>query len=276
MVLIGGVMLARTSGLLAPARAFAAAAQSAEPAAMLATAADQLEAVTAKGGSGYTFESVQRSTMHAQAGGPQIEIPDPTDPHKSLGFADTYELGALIERGAVTPAGFSMEMRTGPAPGKPADWTAPYQFGAIVKAGKTYRDDGAGWYPTSSPPGIGLDPATAALLPTLMRNATDVADAPATVVNGSSLATVSGTSKVADIPGVVAVDGAGFTELVSPLDFAFDDQGRLVQLHALARNTNLKEYDLLVDVVITFAYPNAAPDLPDPVPARSANADVPS
>lgn len=274
MVLIGGVMLARASGLIAPDHALAAAAQSAEPAAMLATAADQLEAVTAKGGSGYTFEIVQRSTMHAQAGGPQIEIPDPADPHKSLGFADTYELGALIERGAVTPAGFSMEMRTGPAPGKPADWTAPYQFGAIVNAGKTYRDDGAGWYPTSSPPGIGLDPATAALLPSLLRNATGVADAGTTDVNGTILAAVSGSSKVADIPGIVAVDGAGFTELVAPLDFAFDDLGRLVQLHSLARNTNLKEYDLLVDTVITFAYPTAAPDLPDPSPARPASAGV--
>lgn len=242
----------------------------------MTAAATVFEQRTAVGGAGYTFEIVQRSTMHAKSGGPQIEIPDPVDPHKSLGFADTYELGALIERGAVTAAGFSMEMRTGPAAGKPADWTAPYQFGALLKGGKTYRDDGAGWYRTDSPPGIGLDPATAALLPTLLRNATDVADANPTDVNGSSLATVSGASKVPDIPGIVAVDGAGFTELIAPLEFAFDEQGRLAQLHALARNANLKEYDLLVDTVITFAYPTTAPDLPDPSPVRPANADVQS
>ncbi|MBA2721227.1 MAG: hypothetical protein H0U52_18590 [Chloroflexi bacterium] len=244
------------------------------PALALTAAAAQLEQKTAKGAPGYTFEIVQRSTIHARPGGPQIEIPDPIDRNKSLGFADTYEVGALIERGAVTPDGFTMEMRTGPAPGKPADWTAPYQFGVISTAGKTFRDDGAGWYLTDSPPGIGLDPATAALLPGLLRNATGVANDGFTKVGEVLLPKVTGSAKVADIPGVVAADGAPFTELVAPLDFAFDDQGRLAQVHVLARNTNLDVYDLLIDTTITFAYPDQAAPLPEPVPARPASADV--
>lgn len=64
-------------------------------------AATILEAALAKGGAGVTFEIVQRSTMHAKDGGPKIEIPDPIDRHKTLGLADEYPLGSLIERGAI-------------------------------------------------------------------------------------------------------------------------------------------------------------------------------
>lgn len=246
----------------------------ASPSLAMTGAAAILDQKTAKGGPGYTFEIVQRSTINARAGGPQIEIPDPIDRHKSLGFADTYEVGSLIERGAVTPDGFTMEMRTGPAPGKPADWTAPYQFGVISTAGKTFRDDGSGWYETDDPPGVGLDPRTAALLPRLLRNATELANDGFTQVGDLLLPKVTGSATVADIPGVIAADGAPFTELVAPLDFAFDAEGRLAQVHVLARNTNLDVYDLLVDTTISFAYPDQAAPLPEPVPARPASADV--
>jgi hypothetical protein len=240
----------------------------------MTSAATLLETAVAKDGPGYTFEILQRSTMHAKAGGPQIEIPDPTDPHKSDGFADTYELGALIERGAVTSDGFTMEMRTGPAVGRPVDWTAPYQFGVTTVGGKVFRNDGAGWYPTDDPPGIGLDPKTAARLPSLLRDASGVANAGFSVVGDVQLPTITGSAKVADIPGIVAVDGASFTQLVAPVEFTFDAQGRLAQLHSLARNANLTDYDLLVDTVITFSYPAAATPLPDASPARPASADV--
>src|SRR5204863_290981 len=135
-------------------------------------------------------------------------------------------------------------------------------------------NDAAGWYATDNPPGVGLDPRTAALLPALLRKATGVADAGTTPVNGATLPAVTGSAKVADIPGVIASDGAGFTELVAPLEFAFDDQGRLAQVHVLARNTNLDVYDLLIDTTITFAYPTTAAPLPDPSPARPASADA--
>jgi hypothetical protein len=272
------VALAVIGGLLVIVRghgqALAASGAAPDPVARLAAAAAILDAKGAAGGPGYTFEILQRSTIHARPGEPQIEIPDPVDPHKSLGFADAYEVGALIERGAVTPAGFTMELRTGPAPGKDPDWKSAYQFGVISSGGKTFRNDGIGWYPTDSPPGVGLDPRTAALLPDLLRNATAVTDAGTKPVNGATLPAVTGSAKVADIPGVIAADGAGFTELVAPLDFAFDDQGRLAQIHVLARNTNLDVYDLLSDTTITFAYPTTAAPLPDPSPARPASADV--
>ena len=78
----------------------------------------------------------------------------------------------------------------------------------------------------------------------------------------------------ADVPGIVAVDGASFTELTGPIEFSLDAQGRLAQLHLIARNTNLDVYDLLVDTTITFGYPSAAPDLPAPSPVRPASADA--
>lgn len=271
-LVIGAIVIALPRGL--PATLAVGAPTPASPELALTAAADRLEQKIAKGAPGYTFEIVQRSTIRARPGGPRIEIPDPIDRNKSLGFADTYEVGALIERGAVTPAGFTMEMRTGPAPGKPADWTAPYQFGVISTGGKTFRDDGAGWYLTDSPPGIGLDPATAALLPRLLRNATGAANAGFAQVGDVLLPKISGAARVADIPGVVAADGAPFTELVAPAEFTVDAEGRLAQLHIVGRNTNLDVYDLLVDTTITFAYPDQAAPLPEPVPARPASADI--
>lgn len=237
-------------------------------------AATVLEEALAKGGAGVTFEIVQRSTMHAKDGGPQIEVPDPNDRYKSLGLADEYPLGSLIERGAVTPDGFWMEMRTGPAPDAEPDWQAEYQFGALVRDGKTWRNDGQGWYETDTPPGIGLDPRTAALLPQLLRNATEPADKGTASLDGRSVRQVDATGRVADVPGIVAVDGEAFTELKDPLEFSFDDQGRLVGLRSVARNTNMTDYDLLVETVITFAYPAAAEPLPEPSPLLTQTAPI--
>jgi hypothetical protein len=237
------------------------------PAELTADAAAALEASVREGAAGYTFEIVQRSTIVARPGGPLIEIPDPIDRTKSLGTTDRYALDGLIERGAVTPAGFWMEMRQGPVGDAAADWGAPYEFGAIARDDTTWRNDGAGWYETDSPPGIGLDPRTAALLPTLLRNATDAADAEPRLVDGESRRSLTVTAKVADIPGVIAVDAEPFTELAAPIEMAFDDAGRLVQLHVLARNANLDEWDLMVDTVITFRYPATADPLPEPLPA---------
>jgi len=237
-------------------------------------AATVLEAALAKGGTGVTFEIVQRSTMHAKQDGPKIEVPDPSDRHKSLGFADEYPLGSLIERGAITPDGFWMEMRTGPAPGAEPDWAAEYQFGALVRDGKTWRNDGEGWYETDTPPGIGLDPRTAALLPQLLRNATAPTDKGAASLDGRSVRRVDATGRVADAPGIVAADGEAFTELKDPLEFSFDDQGRLVAIRSVARNTNMTDFDLLVETVITLGYPTAAEPLPEPSPVVTQIAPV--
>jgi hypothetical protein len=245
-------------------------AGSLSPSQLKAGAAALFEAATAPGGGGVTFEIVQRSALHARPGGPKIEVPDPVDRQKSLGFADEYELGSLIERGAITPEGFWMEMRDGPAKGAAADFeNAMYQFGAITKAGKTWRDDGEGWYETDDPPGIGLDPKTAALLPALLRNASGPAEKGTESIAGATARVIEATGTVANVPGIIAVDGERFTTLIRPIEFAFDDAGRLVRLDAVARNENHKEFDLLVETVITFGYPEVATTIPDPQPAWS-------
>ncbi len=167
-LVFAGVTLARTA---APATVTvpvsAVAGPGGTPAELKAAAADLLAAATAKGGTGYRFEIVQRSTLTAKAGGPRIEIPDPADRTKTLGSTDTYYLTGLVETGYVTSAGFAMEMRVGPASvdAKTDLAAGELLFRALVRDGVTYRDDGLGWYPTEDPPGIGLDPATAALLP---------------------------------------------------------------------------------------------------------------
>jgi hypothetical protein len=177
-------------------------------------------------------------------------------------------------------------VRRGPAdPTAKPDWDGqPLELAALVRDGTTYRDDGEGWYPTDRPPGIGLDPATAALLPTMLRGLTGVADAaerqpapsdppePGRAVADpfAELAParrLAGDTTVAELPGIIAVDLASATELREPAELAFDEGGRLVGLRVLARNTHLDRYDLLVETVITFGYPGQAPELPRPEPA---------
>jgi hypothetical protein len=252
------------------ARPQAAVGAATTPTQAMGVAASALEAAWLPGAGGVTFEVVQRSTMHAKPAGPKIEIPDPSDRYKSLGFADEYYVGALLERGAVTPAGFWMEMRTGPAKDAQPDWEAPYQFGAIARDGKTWRNDGEGWYETDSPPGIGLDPKTASLLPRLLRNATGPTEAGIETVDGEEARKLTADGRVADIPGVVAADGLDFTVLAEPLELSFDDLGRLVKARVVARNTNMTDYDLIVETVITLRYPLTAAALPEPSPTRPA------
>jgi hypothetical protein len=244
----------------------AGAAASLTPSELTLAGATLLEAAHAKGAGGIGFEIVQTATLHAKANGPKIDIPDPNS-RGSLGLTDEYEVASTIEHGTYTSDGFWMEMRDGPKPGGKPDFDhATYQFGAIVKAGKTYRNDGKGWYVTDQPPGIGLDPATVALLPTLLRNATNPMDAGTGSLDGVPVRNLTAGTKVADIPGIVAVDGADFTSIASPVKLAFDDLGRLVQLSVTAQNTNETRYDLLIDTVITFAYPPSAAPIPDPDP----------
>ncbi len=244
------------------------AAENLAPTALLGTAADQMEARTAKGGAGYTFTIVQRTSIDARPGGPLVEIPDPADRHATLGKTDHYELATYLERGAAAPGGFWLEIRDGPSAGEAPDFEkARYELGAIVLGGTTYRNDGDGWYPTDAPPGIGLDPRTASLLPAMLRGATNAktADASIPLVAGTSVA-LQADGRVADMPGIIAVDAESFTELVKPLELLFDDQGRLVSIHAVARNTRLDGYDMIVDTTIAFSYPLLGPDIPKPDP----------
>jgi len=218
------------------------------------------------GAGGVSFTVVQRSSVNARPGGPLVAVPDPSSPTVVIGQTDHYDLGSMIERGGVSSNGFWMEMRDGPSAGASPDFAnAKYEFGTIVKGGLTYRSDGTGWYVTDRPPGIGIDPATAALIPTLLADSGATTPLPPTTIGGISVRQLAATAKVSDIPGLLAVDGAGFTELTAPLELGFDDTGRLVRIHGVARNTRLDTWDLLVDVVITFDYGTAGP-IPDPSP----------
>jgi len=283
IVLLASVVLVRGGALggrsLGSPFDAGAAAANLSPAELTAAAADKLEAATAKGGTGYTFEIVQTSTIVARPGGPLVDLPDPADRHKSLGLAESYALSIYLERGGVTPDGFWSEIRRGPdAPdAKPDVTTGDPELAALVRDGRTYRNDGDGWYETPDPPGIGLDPATAALLPTMLRNAAEPKDAPPEAATPSTdddavARSLEATTAVADVPGIVAVDLAAFTVLTKPAVFGFDADGRLASLTISARNTGLETFDLLVLTTITFSYPAAAPDLPRPEPAYVAPA----
>lgn len=268
VLLIAGLVLARLAGVTAIRPAFAAAASSTDPAALLASAADQLEAATAKGGPGYTFEVVARSILYARPDGPKIEVPDPLDPTKTLGLADEYDVGGSIASGFVTPDGYVLQMRRGPATRQDApDFEkAETTLAALVRDGKDYRNDGNGWYETDLLPGIGLDPRTIAGLPTLLRQGTEAkAEDPVTIA-GTSMAAVSAAGTVADAPGLMAIDAAPFTEFVGPLTYAFDDQGRLAQLTVRMRDTNSKVFELIVETTITFGYDGVPTELPKPEP----------
>lgn len=270
-----GIAWARGSLSTAPKPPPLAAGALSTPAQLTASGAATFEAAVASGGTGYTFQIVQTVSLQAKAGGPKVPIPDPNNRYGNLGFTDQLQVGSNVEAGAATNAGFSMELRAGPPAGGPPDWSgATYEYGTIVKAGKTYRNDGRGWYSSSQPPGIGLDPATAALLPSLLRDATGLVDNGTTPVAGVQLRAIGATARAADVPGIIAPDASSFTRLTGPIAFDFDDLGRLAQLHVVARNTNETTFDMVVDTTIAFAYPTAAPPIPDPTPALSSTKAV--
>ena len=263
-----------------PLSAVTDGAPSADPTTLKTAAADLLAATTAKGGTGYRFEIVQRATQHARPGGPALLVADPAAPDSPPNEVDESYVIGLVETGYVTPAGFYMEMRAGPASAEaPVDLVAgELMFRALVRGGVTYRDDGEGWYATDSPPGIGLDPVTAAALPGLLRNARNPKEADLAVAKGElgrsradAARGITADGAVADIPGVIAVDGASFTQITAPLDFTFDAAGRLVGLVVTARNANATVHDLAVVTKITLRYDDVPTALPKPEPAYAGD-----
>ena len=278
LLALGLVSVARAALAPAPPAGIAAALP---PAELTEIAADTLTQATAKGGTGYTFEIVQHATIAARAGGTPVEIGDPTDPARTV-LVPSVAGGTYLERGFASPAGFYAEIRRGPDDplAEPAWDKVPMELAALVRDGLTWRNDGAGWYVTDRPPGLGLDPTSAALLPTLLRTLAQVGDASARVLPpvgpGRALADpfaglsparrLDGTTTVGAAPGIIAVDLADATELLGPADLAFDAAGRLVGLRVLARNTHLDAHDLLIETVITLAYPATPPELPRPDP----------
>jgi hypothetical protein len=237
------------------------------------SAAGVIQAAIADGGTGVSFRIVQRTTLHTKPGGPPLQIPDSASPNQADAHADAQDLGSVIEQGNVTPAGFWMEMRDGPATpdGQPDFDSAQYEYGTIATDGLTYRNDGGGWYPTDVPPGIGLDPASAPLLPRMLRQATDAKDGDPSQGGDGVTRTLQATTTVDDLPGIIAVDGAPFTKLTAPVVLGFDDQGRLIRLSVIAQNMGWDRYDMLVQTDITFSYPLTAPPIPSPEPLVDPN-----
>lgn len=266
ILLLAALAVARAATLGAGPLLPAGASLPSDALGILAGAADRLDAATVNGAPGYRFEISQTSTITARPDGPRIEVPDPEDPHKSIGTADEYLFYSLIERGMVTPAGFWSELRVGPQPGDQPDFErAELRRSALVKDGVAWRNDRDGWYQADGLPGIGLDPETAALLPRLLREATEPTITGEAPFDGSSLVMIDAAAKEADIPGLVASNGLDYTRLIRPIEFGFDDQGRLARIHAIALNTTMTDFDLVVDTVIVLRYddPGALPN-PDP------------
>jgi hypothetical protein len=268
---LGGVVFVRSGGLEAVAATVrgpsVVGAGELDPATRLDTAADQFERATAEDGAGFSFSVESRSTLYARPDGPKIEVPDPVDPFKTLELADEYDLGGSLATGFVEGDGdFFLQMRRGPATAAEApDFErAEPTLAALVRDGKGYRNDGAGWYEAEQLPGIGLDPATIASLPTLLRDASEPVDAERALVDDQLLPTVKASGTIADAPGLMAVDAAPFTELAEPIAFAFDEQGRLAQLVATMRNTNSDTFELIVVTAISFDYDGPPGELPDP------------
>lgn len=270
-VAIGGTAFVRAGGfdalIVRTPSAIPVGAESLTPDDAKSAAASKLEAATAKGGTGYVFEIVQTSTIKVKPGGPKIDVPDPADPLKTLRQADEYLFYSLIERGIVMPDGFWSELRSDPNPGEKPDFEkAELRRSALVKNGVSWRNDREGWYRADVLPGIGLDPETAALLPRLLRNATDATTKNSLTLDGKTLPQIAAKGSEADIPGLVAAKGKAYTKLTSPIEFAFDDQGRLARIHAIALNMTMTDFDLVVDTIIVFRYDIPAGPLPDPVP----------
>lgn len=204
--------------------------------------------------------------MVAKPDGPKIPIPNQTG-RGTKELADRYYLHTLLERGVVRPEGFFSEMLAGPQEeGAKPDWEGSLvMYQALVRDGDRWRNDGEGWYRAESLPGIGLDPDTAALLPTLLRNAERPADAKPgdpKIDPGAARNLDAGAAK-ADIPGLVAADGLAFTELRGKFGYGFDDTGRLVRIHATALNTNMTDFDLVIETTISIAYDDVG-GLPEP------------
>lgn len=271
VVLLATVAMARAATVGPPTLlGLTVGAEEATPEQLTATAANVLEAATAKAGAGYAFEIVQTSTMVQRPNGPPIAI-EPAAGAGEPALVVEHLLATYLESGFVTPDGYFAEIRRGPDdPATKPDFTSgPIELAALVRDGRMWRNDGTGWYETTDPPGLGLDPRTAALLPTLLRTVSSATDAalPPPREGPPAARALAADTTVAAVPGIIAVDLAAATEITRPATFAFDEAGRLVGLTIVARNTNMVTWDLLVETTMAFTYLAGRPALPKPEPA---------
>lgn len=258
-----GVILFRSSLGAVPA----GATKPATAEQLMLAGADALEVALRPGGMGIAFDVVQVGTLHAKPDGPQIVLYAPDDSTKIIGKTDKYQVGTVLSRGGVSPDAFWMDISISPT-NTPDFETADLFARVLDRGGKTWRDDGAGWYQVDDPPGVGMDPATARLLASMVRELGAAEKIDPARFDGRMLAGVRGTSGPNRWPGVVAADGAAFTEKSFMVDCWFDDAGRLVRLEASARNLNATAFDLIVTTTVTISYGRPA-DPPEPNPTMA-------
>jgi hypothetical protein len=241
--------------------------------AQLAAAADALAAATGAAGAGYRFDVTQRQVEYPRPGGSMIPIVDPANPKSILRRVDHLYVNTVLARGAAAPGAFWMEMRYGPDETTAPNYdTSPTMFQVIAKNGGLWRNDGMGWYATSVSPGVGMDPATASLLPQLLRSVTNATNEGSDTVDGQAVRRYGGMVDVTSFPGVVASDGASFTESPISVRLWIDEADRLVQLEGRARNLNESTVDLKIVTTIRFSY-EAAGAAPEPLPTVAPPAD---
>ena len=260
------VLLAFVAGI-AVIRTATVSGATPQPDALRQQAADSLDAALARGGSGIAFEVVQVSTLQAKPDGPRIELHDPADPTKVTGVADEYQIGTVLSRGSATGDAFWMEISIA-RDGKASFDSAELFARVLERDGKLWRDDGRGWYVTDESPGVGMDPATARSLAGALRSMTDVKAAEPLSADGRTLAGIQATTTSEAYPGVIAADGASFTEKAFTIETWYDDQGRLVRFEASARNLNQETYDLIVTTSVTISYGSPG-DPPEPNPTMA-------
>jgi len=221
LAIAAAIVMARTSS--------AAGAGPTTPDAMKATAADSLDAALRPGGSGISFEVVSVSTLHAKPDGPRIQLYTPDDPTKILGETDEYLVGTVSGGGGGAGGAFWMDRLD--APTKTADFGPAELLARVLEGdGKVWRDDGVGWYQVDDPPGVGMDPATARLLASMVRELGAAEKIDSARFDGRTLAGVKGTSGPDRWPGVVAAGGAAFTEKSFAVESLSRDLPRSVKL----------------------------------------------
>ena len=242
-----------------------------------ALAADSLAATLGADGAGLTFDVVQTATLRAKPDGPKIEERDQEDRSKVVAVFDERQVAVLMTTGSVTADEFWMDISV--VPPSDFDRSAAQLFARVVEnGGVIWRNDGYGWYVAEGSPGVGMDPVSARLLPQLVRGLTETTSLGLSEVDGKTVAGTRGDSRPADFPGVIAADGASFTEATFKVDTYVDDQGRLAKLVATARNLSQEVYDLVIETTISFTYgiqgspPELTPTLaPETQPAVEAD-----
>jgi len=237
-------------------------------------AAAALEAATAAGGPGYRFDVVQRQVEYPLPGASDIPVVDAASPGVVARRVDHLYVNTVLARGQVAPTHFAMEMRFGPDETTTPDYDAsPTMFRVVTRNGLIWRNDGFGWFQTAVSPGVGMDPTTAALLPSLLRSVTTATDLGGDVINGVPVRGYRTRVDVSVFPGVIASDGAAFTESPIGVDLWFDASDRLVAIEGRARNRNEAGVELRVITRIRITYAAAGPP-PEPsplVPSPSAS-----